>query len=167
MIYIGIDNGATGTIGILKGKEVLFFLETPVVKMQDYTKKKKAISRLAVNEFKLIIEQAKEYAQGDSILAVLERPLVNPQLFNATIVAVRVLEAQLGVLESLDIPYTFIDSKEWQRVLLPQGTKGSSELKKASEDIGCRLFPQYKDLILKHKDADGLLIAEYARRQIL
>ena len=42
----------------------------------------------------------------------------------------------------------YIDSKEWQKELLPSGCKGE-ELKTASRDIGCRLFPKYKDLIIK------------------
>lgn len=167
MIYIGIDNGATGTIGILKDKNVLLFKGTPTIKVQDYTKKKKTISRLDVNDFRAELEYIKTIYRDEPKLAILERPLVNPQLFNATVVAVRVFEAQLVILECLNIPYMFIDSKKWQRALLPQGTKGTPELKKASEDIGCRLFPQCKDLIMKHKDADGLLIAEYARRQNL
>jgi len=49
-------------------------------------------------------------------------------------------------------------------VLLPQGIKGD-ELKVASKDIGCRLFPEHTELIVKHKDADGILIAEYCRRK--
>ena len=56
----------------------------------------------------------------------------------------------------------YVDSKDWQKVLLPKGTKGSDELKKASLDIGNRLFPQFADN--KHKDRDGILIAEYGRR---
>ena len=51
--------------------------------------------------------------------------------------------------------------------MLPKGIEGSAELKKASKDIGCRLFPSQADLINKHKDADGLLIAEWARRESL
>ena len=59
--------------------------------------------------------------------------------------------------------YEYIDSKEWQKVLLQKGVKGP-ELKKASQDIGCRLFPKLKDIIIKQKDADGILIAEYCKR---
>jgi hypothetical protein len=62
------------------------------------------------------------------------------------------------------LPYEYTDSKKWQTMLLPQGIKGSDELKKASFDIGCRMFPQHSDLIKRHKDADGILIAEYCRR---
>lgn len=47
------------------------------------------------------------------------------------------------------------------KALLPKGCSGE-ELKKASLDIGNRLFPQFDNI--KHPDRDGILIAEYARR---
>ena len=56
--------------------------------------------------------------------------------------------------------------KIWQKKLLPQGCKGE-DLKRASEDIGLRLFPSLRPVIKKHKDADALLIAEWARREDL
>lgn len=49
-------------------------------------------------------------------------------------------------------------------MLLPKGISGE-ELKKASLDIGGRLFPQFKEY--NHPDRDSLLIAEYARRKNL
>lgn len=48
-----------------------------------------------------------------------------------------------------------------------KGIEGSAELKKASMDIGLRLFPDQEEVIKKHKDADALLIAEWARREQL
>lgn len=89
--------------------------------------------------------------------------MVNPGRFLATASALRACEATLIVIESLKIPYQWIDSKEWQKALLPSGLKGP-QLKKASKEIGLRLFPNIQ---LKHEDYDGLLIAEYARRQQL
>ena len=79
--------------------------------------------------------------------------------------AMRCFEAELTALEMSGIRFMFIDSKEWQKELLPKGISGSEELKKASLDIGNRLFPQFKGV--KHKDRDGILIAEYARRKNL
>ena len=86
----------------------------------------------------------------------------NPARFEATCSAMRALEAELTVLELYQVPYIFVDSKEWQRELLPKGIVGAPELKKASLDIGKRLFPE---VLLKHPDRDGILIAEYARRK--
>ena len=76
--------------------------------------------------------------------------------------AIRCWEAMLIMLESLGISHQFIDSKEWQREMLPKGVKGSDAQKKASLDIGNRLFPQFFGF--NQKDRDGLLIADFARR---
>lgn len=158
MKVIFIDNGVTGTIGTFDGEGASFFL-TPVVKVQDYTKAKKEISRIDTAALKHILEQSMPDG-GERLEAVLERPLVNPMRFSATVSAVRALEATLTVLETLGIPYRFSDSKDWQRGLLPSsGKKGvdSSTLKQESKDIGLRLFPQFGTLIRKHRDADGIL----------
>ena len=124
----------------------------------EYTKKKKEVSRVDCKGFLEIISQF----DPKDVRAVIERPMINPTRFTASMSAIRCLEAQLILLESLGISHMFIDSKEWQKKLLPQGLKGADEQKKASYDIGNRLFPQFADL--KHPDRDGILIAEWARR---
>ena len=95
----------------------------------------------------------------------MERPMVNPTRFKATTSALRCFEAELILIEHLGYAYCYVDSKYWQRELLPKGIKGADEQKKASKDIGKRLFPQLADF--KHSDYDGILIAEYARRKNL
>ena len=164
-LYIGIDNGATGTIGILTSNGYVNFIKTPTREELSYTKKKQYLRRLDCEKFIDIITEAmaENNKNSSEVFCLLERPMVNPTMFNASISAVRIIEAQLTMLETLDIQYAYIDSKNWQRQLLPSGVKGSTELKKASKDIGIRLFPKFKADITKHKDADGLLIAEYAR----
>ncbi len=160
--YIGIDNGSSGSIGIVSTDnsfEPIFYL-TPVFSEQNYTKTKKNISRIKFQELFNILEKYKENS-----FILIERPMINPGRFQATISAVRALEATLIIIEKLQIPYQYIDSKEWQKIMLPTGVVSSEELKKASVDIGCRLFPKFKDIIIKHKDADGILIAEYAKRK--
>lgn len=160
--YMGLDNGTSGSIGFI-AHGVPEFHKTPIFHEQSYTKKKANISRVATDQMKdLIISMV--HRMGRVRMCLIERPMVNPARFKASVSAVRCLEAQLIVLESMEIPIAYIDSKEWQGILLPRGTKGPPELKKASVDIGCRLFPSCKELIVKHKDADGLLIAEYCRR---
>lgn len=163
--YIGIDNGVSGTIGIIERDEgVCDFFKTPVKSEQNYTKVKANISR--INSPKLI-EKLSMYCPGEGIrcLALIERPLVNPARFTSTVSALRSFEATLVVLENLKIPFQYIDSKEWQKDLLPKGTTGTEELKRTSKDIGRRLFPEW--VIESHPDMDGLLMAEYARRKNL
>jgi len=156
MVFIGIDNGVSGTIGILS-KNGSQFLKVPTVTQQSYTKAKQNISRLDYWLFKSMI------ADHEDVRVLIERPMVNPGRFKATASALRCLEAVLIAVEACGYRYEYIDSKEWQKVLLPKGVKAEG-LKKASVDIGCRLFPQHKELIMKNKDADGLLIAEFAMR---
>lgn len=154
--YIGIDNGVTGTIAVIYEGGVLF-CATPVKIEQDYTKAKKNITRVDVSVLRGILER---FAENSIIL--LERPMVNPKRFAASASALRCHEAELSVIELLKIPYQFIDSKEWQKQMLPKGT---TDTKKASLDMGNRLFPAFRES--KHPDRDSLLIAEWARRNNL
>lgn len=149
-----IDNGVTGSIGIIRDDGSSGFMLTPSIKMQDYTKTKKNISRIDAPALMGIV------MEENPSMVYMERPMINPTRFSATISAVRALEATITVLETLEVPYQFVDSKEWQKGLLPSsGKKGtdSSTLKQESHDIGIRLFPMHRELIHKHKDADGIL----------
>lgn len=160
-VFIGIDNGVSGSIGIIS-PEGTFFFKTPTFSEQDYVKKKANITRIEINELYIELKKMTDGYKPEQIQVALERPMVNPTRFKASISAVRALEATLTVIESLEFPYQFEDSKAWQKMLLPSGIKGTPELKKASLDIGNRLFPQHSEN--EHKDRDGMLIAEYLRR---
>jgi hypothetical protein len=157
--YIGIDNGVTGTIGIIDGKDTLFY-KTPVKLEQDFTKKKGNISRVIGKELKKILSPFSD----KKCMIQIERPMLNGTRFHASISGARCLEATLVIMEDLGMAYEYVDSKEWQKDLLPKGSKGE-QLKVDSKNIGCRLFPEHRVLIEKHKDADGILIAEHCRRK--
>jgi len=157
--YIGIDNGQTGSVGIICPEQEVKFFRTPSFSCQDYTKQKKNITRLKSSELYDILIV---YAESYDCFVGIERPLVNPTRFTASASALRFHESTLAVIELLELPYQFFDSKEWQRVLLPRGISGE-QLKSASLEIGNRLFPQFKQV--KHPDRDGLLLAEYLKRQ--
>lgn len=161
MTYIGIDNGVTGTIAILDG-DTTVFVETPVFKTLGYQKSKvHHINRVDVPALKKLLEQYNPLTTR----VVIERPMINVMRFQASISAARSLEATLIVLESLRFGYEYVDSGHWQKVLLPAGVKGAPNLKKASKEVGLRMFPMYEEIIKKHGDADALLIAEWARRR--
>lgn len=159
-IYVGLDNGTTATIGIVGDNIEPKTFKVPVKKEQNYHKNKKNITRLDASKF---MEIFSEYNKNDVVL-VMERPMVNNLRLTSSFCALRCFEAELVIIEMLGIKHMFIDSKEWQKVMLPKGCSGD-ELKKASLDIGNRLFPQFEGL--KHPDRDGILIAEYARRKNL
>lgn len=159
--YIGIDNGVSGSIAIIRDGTALFS-PVPVKKEQNYTKAKGFITRIDV----VALEVALRMWVGDersNVRVFLERPMVNPTRFKATTSALRALEATLICLERLHFSLEYVDSKQWQKTLLPKDCSGP-ELKVASKDIGVRLFPELADAIRKHGDADSLLIAEWAKR---
>jgi len=161
MVYIGIDNGTSSNgIGVVadSGKNYLF--KTPIKKELSYTKVAKKISRIDFPEMLKIFEEIKKLAGEEEMLAGMERPMINPGRFFASMSAMRSLEATLVVLELCTIPYIYLDSKEWQTAVLPKNV-GKDDLKKTSLDVGKRLFPK---LSLKG-DADGILIAEYLKRK--
>jgi hypothetical protein len=156
MIYIGIDNGVSGSIGTIRDTDnTVLFSRTPVSKRLDYTKKKSWCNRIEIGS---LTEMLRWGLDTNVATCIIERPMVNPMRWIATKSALRALEATLIVLEDLEIPYRFIDSKEWQKALLPSGLKGP-ELKLAAVEVAKRLYPT----IDCGKDADGLLIAHYAK----
>lgn len=158
--YIGIDNGISGSIGMIATSPTLtkavHYVKTPTKSEQNYTKKKDSITRVDAVELKKLFSYI---TPGSEVYILLERPLVNPKMFKATLSAMRALEATMCIIESMGFSFSYIDSKEWQKELLPTGTKGTDELKAASLQIAQRLYPD--KLIKGHKDADGLLIAHY------
>jgi hypothetical protein len=167
-IYIGIDNGVTGSIACIYPDGSINFEKIPTKKELSYTKKKQYITRV---DFQIMYDKLSNLARFSNdfnygIFCIIERPMLNPGRFKASVSALRCLEATLICLEENEIPFQYIDSKEWQRVMLPSGCK-KEELKKASMDIACRLFPHLAIDIKKHKDGDSLLMAEYVKRKKL
>jgi len=163
--YIGIDNGVSGTIGIISISKVNVktqFHLTPIFKTQDYTKKKKNINRIHYQNLLQMMYPC--VRRLENTFAMIEAPLVNPGKFNATASALRAFEATLIALESLQIGYKTVSAADWRKELLPSGVVGSAEQKKASASVGRKLFPKHRELIEKHGDADGLLIAEYCKK---
>lgn len=158
--YIGIDNGVTGSIGVINTDDITTwssFIPTPVIKCISYTKEVQHIQRI---DWRDLLENLPRPS-----IALIERPMVNPKAFKATQSALRSLEATIIILEMLGISFSYIDSKTWQREFFSSAVIGRDDLKKTSMNIGLELFPSNGLFIKKHGDADGLLIAEYLRRQ--
>lgn len=151
MTVIGIDNGTSGSWSAL-GPDWVYFASMPT-KMSILGKKERRITRI---DMPLLSGQL--YAAKAS-KAYLERPFTG-RFLNAVLPAQRAFEAVLIALEEARVPYEVIDSKTWQKPLLGD-VKGSENLKRASMDLGCKLYPQLAYQIAKHGDADGLLIAHY------
>lgn len=167
--YIGIDNGVTGTISIITHNGRIFHESIPTKKELSYTKAKQYISRIDINKFKDLVLNFCESLNDRGVFCLIERPMVNPMRFKSSLSAVRALEATLIVLEEIKLPFQYIDSKEWQKYFFPKDieisdhkSKKKVDTKKTAITVAKRLFPQ-----IPTKDADSLLIAEYARRMNL
>ena len=152
---IGLDNGigATG-IALLGPANLVRYDKLPTKVELNYQKDEQHITRLNTKEFQQLLLSWN--LPIETTMVYMERPMINAMRFKASMSACRCFEATLIVLEELNLQHTIIDSKQWQRILLP-GIEGSIELKKASLELGRKLYPTLK---LK-KDADSLLIAHW------
>ena len=157
--YVGIDNGSTGTIGMISNDSVKF-IETPTKEWLHYGKKGGLIKRLDRPAFRALFEGMNPI----ETVVRIERPFTGaPMMINAMLHAHRFFESTICCLEDLGFGYEVVDSGTWQKPTLGE-VKGSKELKKASMLRGQQLFPQFTALMKRHGDADGLLIAFHASK---
>jgi hypothetical protein len=162
--YIGIDNGVSGTIAILNADGAKFE-PTPVNEVFDYASSKgNKIHRVDHQKLYELLDSCETTKTDCKVF--MERPLKNPKLFMASISAVRAFEITLLCVQQLGFAFEVIDSRKWQKYFFP-AVSGKDNLKKASMQKGIELFPSLKKFVMQHKDADGLLIAEWARRNNL
>lgn len=163
-IFIGIDNGVSGSVAILdQTGAVLAYFRTPVFETLSYQKNASRIHRIATQ---LLENRLREFVpRGTEGHILVERPMVMPARFAATVSALRAYEATLITAERV-LPHfacETIDSRSWQKEMLGEGHKGP-QLKVASAQRGGELFPGQKPMIASLKEADALLIAEWGRR---
>lgn len=187
--YIGIDNGVTGGITVLDelGRLVLHE-KTPVKRCLSYTKKAQYLNRLDVPAF---VGLLKPYVADATV--VLERPATAGGRFNwsAAVSAIRCDEATQIALETLGVSPRYVDSREWQKQMLPQIPKPKAP-RKPKKGAPAEELAAHKELAAEHKkklaawkrrtkglsldvgaakfpgagfkaDADSALIAEWAR----
>jgi hypothetical protein len=166
VIYIGIDNGVSGSLGVVDDVGNALMQKMPTFKELNYTKRKRNITRVDWKKLNRLLKNTIILHPEAICKVFLERPMVNPGRFQATASALRALEATLISLNKFYLPIRYVDSREWQEEMLPK-CSGHANLKKESRDIGLRIFPKCRRAIKEHKDSDGLLIAEWARRHNL
>lgn len=161
--YLGIDNGVSGALGAILSDGGASWQPMPIRKELNYTKAKSWINRVDYERLFYTLRAWKELEDsfGMQFLVLLERPMVNPGRFQATVSALRCMEATLIAIEQVGLPYRYVDSREWQKVMLPSGLKGD-ELKKASVEVGRRMWPHLT--LPKGADFDSLLMAAWAKQ---
>jgi hypothetical protein len=158
MITIGIDNGTTGSIGVV-GTGFADYWPMPTKRVKHYTKRDAWFNRVDWNALRHLLEG---YEPNEhSGVVYIERPFTSvlPMMIKTVMVAQRSYEATTIVMEMLGLEFKTIDSKEWQKGvgIIEKG----KELKVASELIGISFYPDLTTQIKSQGDADGLLIAHY------
>lgn len=153
MNYIGIDNGVSGTVGILDDGEKVVFFKTPVIKSKHYAKSRDMLTRIDRKKLQKLLEPHLP------ALALIEAPFTNPGMFQATLSNHRSHAEISGVLEDLGITFETVLPRTWQPAVLGD-VSGRELLKEASLKKAKELFPK---LIIKAPDADGLTIAVYLK----
>lgn len=165
-ILVGIDNGPSGSIGLIEMKDMMKFVEfhkVPTIKYLNYQKSRaKHITRLDHVSFSLMLQSWVNRAGKQSLTILIEKPVGN-KFLQSMISGARFLEAMLVCLEKLSLGYEIIGAQEWQKVMIPK-TK-PKETKKVSLEVAKKLYPQID--YSKFDDADGLMIAEYGLRRIM
>lgn len=180
MKIIGIDNGTSGAIGIFDTKTYkTILIELPIKTEQNYTKTKQSITRIKFSELLPIF---KNIDKSDGVRVYLERPFTAFN-FHATTAAARCLESVLIALELAELPFEYIDSKQWQKGLLPTISTNveraatmtdkeysdavkkkkqwaKREIKRLSLEIALRNNPDLKD-VLNKENADAVNIAYF------
>lgn len=177
-LVIGIDNGTTGTMcSWILEKGLKDFIETPSKRVLNYQKQINYIDRLDHDLFqnwiKNQIKSAKSiYKSEIKVIIILERPMVNPKRFDASLMAVRTFESTLVILQQMNLNYIVIDSKQWQHYFFGKETT-FIDLKFESLKKGLEVIDEYKNLdnikqlIKKHGDADALLITKFAIEKLI
>jgi hypothetical protein len=160
-IWIGIDNGASGTIGWITNTGDAGIDKIPTKVTLNYQKRGKFIARVDLPRLLGMIQHILAIGEDEQMPRVLvgvERPFTGPR-FNTVASGMRAFEAVLIGLEQMALSYVFLDSKQWQGKILGKSIKGTARLKSASKLKAEQLYPKVG--LKSVPDADGLLIAYY------
>jgi hypothetical protein len=144
-IYIGIDPGKSGAIAFLPSEG------DPWIVRLDYTD----------HDIKTAFYDALRYGSEMDwkTSAVLEKVHSSPQMGVKSSFSFGQSFGKLEMLLAcLQIPFEYVTPSKWQGDMKCR-TKGDKNVTKAAAQ---RLFPSIK---ITHRNADALLLAEYARRK--
>jgi len=149
MIFIGIDNGTTGTIGFYRNGVGQNY-KMPTMQRDGFLQKEKKENRI---DFLSLCDFIKNKTQGvpkEMIYLAIERPFQGANSFTSSI-ANRSFEAQRIAVELSGCDCAVVAASYWQKDLLGSSGKKSKE---CARELADSLFPERKI-----KDQDGLLIA--------
>ncbi len=164
-VIIGIDNGPTGSIGIMRDGQPVHFGPIPTQPYLHYGKKGTISNRLDRDALRsLVFGKIPLITDRSAARVYIERPFTgSSMMIKSMLSSARFFEATIITLEDLGLGYEVVDSGVWQKPTLG-AVSGSDALKLASKLRGIQMYPQFKDAITRQKDADGLLIAHHFSR---
>ena len=178
MIYIGIDPGLNGGVGVIFNRE----LEDTVISVGSFdeyigrgcalttvhvwdtpttivTKAGKNKRRPLVGAMALLL---KPFANRKDVLAVLEDVHAMPQQgVSSTFTFGEGKGIWEGILGAFDIPFDLVSPQAWKKEM------GLDKDKNASRAKAVQLFPNLTEQLARVKDdgrAEAILMAEYGRR---
>ena len=168
MIYIGIDPGLSGAVGIIDesypGKlsspgpdPQINVFDTPTVLVKAETTKRKYM----VGAMALLL---KPYAGRQDVVVVLENVHSMPSQGVASSFSFGEGKGMWeGILGAFDIPFDLVSPQRWKKAIMAdQGKEKSAARFKAAQ-----LFPSLTSQLSRVKDdgrAEAILMAEYGRR---
>jgi len=142
MIFLGIDPGMSGGMGILSSNNDMVYLA-------------KAISFTNQTD-----KDISDYIKGignDAFCCLELAHAFKGQGISSTFKFGRNFGLLLGCLYTQNIPFELVSPQKWQKAL---GCLSSGD-KNVTKAMAQRLFPQLK---INHAVADSLLLAEYSKR---
>lgn len=194
---ISMDNGTTGSFCILDNKgKLIAFEHIPTLKEKSWrkeeppkkkttkgkTKKKSPVNHYTVVDIdKLQKSLVAKTAQYIDLVAYIERPAVSFMSKFGMHTALSAFGAYISVayvMRKLQIPYHWVDSKEWQEYTIPEAmskfkddkkkkvksTLRNKDLKIASNNLAKKLFP---NIVLKEEgDGDCLCMGYYFHQKL-
>jgi crossover junction endodeoxyribonuclease RuvC len=161
MRILGIDPGYSGGLALMDGT---MFLECEVMPVITLTKSKRAIDEPGLRQ--LIIDWKPDHVVVEKVSAMPKQGVVSMFNFGTTYGIIR------GILAGLEIPYTLVAPRTWQKVMFADIGKKKADTKKIAKLVCKRLWPG-KDFTKSDRayqphdgKCDAALIAEWGRRTL-
>lgn len=168
-VYVGIDNGSTGSIGYMAGTYTSLLPMTEMCRR--YTGNRKGTGlELDPITFDDYIKQIQK-VHGHIEMVAIEKPFTNPRNVMTMVAARGMFAAIQAILELNRVPYIVVGAQEWQKKFLngavtAEANKGEKETKLRSRILGSQRWPELANPIKRQKDADALWLALHAKQQV-
>lgn len=168
-VYVGIDNGSTGSIGYMAGTYTSLLPMSKLCRRYTGNKKGTGLELDPLEFYRYISNIQKEH--GKIRMLAIEKPFTNPGQVMTMVAARGMFSAIQAILEILAVPYIVVGAQEWQKKFLngevtATANKGEKETKLRSRILGSQRWPELADPIKHQKDADALWLALHAKQQV-